>query len=116
MSWKLQGYRPAFSLKKRLQHGCFLKKFLKTAFFCRTPHCSLNFFETLCDDRFFRRSLCTKLTFSYFLCHCFDFLHGSWLFGTCFHNKIFSKCKFRTHYSVHSNIILIESLKFRLNH
>ena len=44
---------------------------------------------------------------SYFLYHCFDFLYG------CFRTKVFSKCKFPTHYNIGSSTILIESLKVR---
>ena len=53
--------------------------------------------------------------------HCFVFFHSSirisipWLFCTCFHTKIFSKCNFCTHYNVGSSTILIELLKFRNN-
>ena len=103
-----QAYMPAFSLK-RLQHRCFLEKFLKTAYFCRTPQSSLYLFQILCDDRIFWKSLGTKLTFFIFFVPLFCFLHG------CFHTKIFSKCKFRTHYNVGSSTTLIESLKFRNN-
>ena len=53
--------------------------------------------------------------FSIFLCHCFDFLHGPWLFRACFRAKTFSKRKFSLHYNVGSTTILIESLKFRKN-
>ena len=47
---------PAFLLKKRLQHRCFLRKSLRTAFFVEhlTVH-SFYYFEILCDDRFFGR-------------------------------------------------------------
>ena len=70
---------------------------------------------------FFGRFWVQNWHFSYFLCHCFPFLHNPirvsipWLFRTCFHIKIFNKCNFRTHYNVGSSIILIESLKFRNN-
>ena len=52
---------------------------------------------------------------SNFFCYFFDLLHGPWLFCTCLHTKIFSKCKFRLHYNVGSSTIQIESLKFRNN-
>ena len=37
----------------------------------------------------------------------------SWLFRTCFHTKIFSKCNFCTHYKADPSTIPIESVKFR---
>ena len=70
---------------------------------------------------FFERLRIQNWHFSYFLRHCFVFLHNaikmsiSWLFRICFHTKIFSKCNFRTHYNVGSSTALIESLKFRNN-
>ena len=54
-------------VQHRLQHRCFLYKFLRTAFFCRTTHCLLDFFEILCDDKIFWMSLATKLIFFIFL-------------------------------------------------
>ena len=57
-------------------------------------------------------SICVQNSyFSYFLYHCFVFLHDSIesvFHGTCFYN-------FRTHYKVRSSTILLESLKFRNN-
>ena len=95
---KFPGLNACTLLKRDPNSGVF-----KNSFFRKTPHCSLYFCEILCDDRIVWTSLRT-----YFLCHCFDFLCG------CFHIKILSKCKFRTHYyNVESSNILIESLKFR---
>ena len=110
-----------FLLKKRHQHRCFpvnIAEFLRRVY-KKTPvqyifpkfYVMIEFFGRLCVQNWH---------FSYFLCHCFVFLHNSvrisipWLFRTYFHTKIFSKCNFRKHY-VGSNTILIESLKFRNN-
>ena len=48
---KLQAYRPAFLLKKRLQHKCFLKKFLRTSFFVEhlTVHYTFSKFYMMID-------------------------------------------------------------------
>ena len=94
-------------IKRRLQHRCFLKKFLRTAFFVEhlTVHYTFSKFYVMIE--FFGRLWVQNWHFSYFLCHCFDFVHG------CFHTKIFSKCKFRTHCNLGTT--LIESLKFRNN-
>ena len=106
---KFAGLWACTFIKRRLQHWCFLKKFLKNSFFCRTPSWSLYFFKFFMIIEVFGRLWAENWHFSYFLCHCFDFLHG------CFHTKIFSKCKFRTYYNLGSSTILIESLNFRNN-
>ena len=62
----------------------------------------IEFFRTICVQNSY---------FSYFLYHCFVFLHDSIesvFHGACFYN-------FRTHYKVRSSTILLESLKFRNN-
>ena len=56
-----------------------------------------------------------NIYFENFLCHCFYFLHGPWLFRTCSHTKICSMCKFCLHYNVGCSTILTESLKSRNN-
>ena len=51
---ELLDWRPAFSLKMRLQYRFFpvnIARFLKTAFLWNT--CSLYFSEILCDDRYY---------------------------------------------------------------
>lgn len=66
-----------------------------------------NFFVMI---QFFEHLWVQNWPFTYFLCHCFDFLHNfnvrirsPWLFGTYFYSKIFSKCNLHTHYTVGSN-------------
>ena len=48
---KLQAYRPTFLLKKGLQYRCFLKKFLRTAFFVEhlTIHYTFSKFYVMID-------------------------------------------------------------------
>ena len=89
---KLQASRPTFLLKRDSNTG--------------------KFFEILCDDRIFSMSFGTKLTF--FIIPVPLLWFPPW-FRTCFHTKIFSKCKFRTHHNVGSSTILIELVKFRKN-
>ena len=105
---KFAGLQACISTKRRFQHWCFLKKFLRTALFVEhlTVHYIFSKFYVMIE--FFGRLWVQNWHFSYFLCHCFDFLHG------CFHTKIF-KGKFRTHCNLSSSTILIESLKFRNN-
>ena len=112
---KLQACRPAFLPKRRHQHKCLLKKFLRTAFFVEhlTFHYTFSKFYVMIE--FFGRLWIQNWHFSYFLCYYLDFLHGPCLFRTCFHTIIFSKCKFLTHYNVGSSTILTESLRFRNN-
>ena len=109
----MQAYRPAFLFKKTLQHRCFLKKILRTAFFVEhlTVFSTFSKFYVMVD--FFDVFGCKIDIFH--MCHCFDFLHGPWLFRTYFHTNIFRKCKFRTHYNVGSSTILIKSVNFRNN-
>ena len=106
---KFAGLQACIFTKRRLRHWCFLKKFLRTAFLVEhlTVHYTFSKFYVLI--KFFGRLCVHNWHFSYFLCHCFDFLHG------CFRTKIFSKGKFRTHCNLSSSTILIESLKFRNN-
>ena len=120
---KLQAWRPAFLLKKRFQHRCFLlniAKFLRTAFGTLFVHHT--FPKCYVMIEFFGRIWLQNWNFSYFLYHCFVFLHNSivrigspWLFCICFHTKIFSKYKLCTHYNVGSSTFLVESLKIRKN-
>ena len=61
---KLQAWRSAFLLKKRLQCSCFpvnIAKFLRTIFFLWNASCSLYFSKILCGDRIFWTSLGTFL-------------------------------------------------------
>ena len=92
-------------IKKRLLHRCFLKKILRTDFFVEhlAVHCNLSKFYVMIES--FGRLWVQNWHFSCFLCHSFDFAYG------CFHNKIFSKCKFLAHYNLSSSTILTESLK-----
>ena len=108
----MQVYRCAFLLKKKLQHKCFLKKLLRTAFFCRTPHCSSYFFEILCNDIIFRTSLDIKLTFFIFLVLLLWFSPWSMVIPYLFSHQHFSHQHI---YNIGSSTILIESLRFRKN-
>ena len=119
---KLQAWRPAFPIKRRLRHWCFsenIAKILRAAILLNTS-CSLHFSEILCGNRILWTSLGTKLTFFIFLVPwlCFPLelsrvrLWCLRLFRTCFHAKICSKCNFSSHCNVHSSTILTESLKF----
>ena len=106
---KFAGLYACIFIKRRLQHRCFLKKFLRIAFFVEHLTVQYTFSKFYVMIEFFGRFWVQNRHFSYFLCHCFDFLH------VCFQTKIFSKCKFRTHYNLGSSTILIESLKIRNN-
>ena len=116
---KLKTWRLAFLLKKRLQYRCFavnIVKFLRLDFFFvehLTVHYTFPKFYVMI--KFFGHLRAQNWHFSYFFCHSLDFLSGPWLFRTCFHTEIFSKCNFCMHYNVGSSSILIESLKFRNN-
>ena len=79
---KFAGLQACISTKRRFQHWCFLKKFLRTALFVEhlTVHYIFSKFYVMIE--FFGRLWVQNWHFSYFLCHCFDFLHG------CFHTKI----------------------------
>ena len=88
---KLQAWRSAFLLKKRLQYSCFpvnIAKFLRTIFFFGTPPVHYTFPKFYVVIEFFGR------LWVHFLCHCFVFLHNSLrisiprFFRTCFHIKI----------------------------
>ena len=80
----------------------------KNCVFCRThltvPYNFGNFYVMI---EFSGRLWVPNWHFSNFLCHCFDFLHGPWLFRTCYQTKIVSKCKckFRLHYNIGSSTI-----------
>ena len=52
---KLQAYRPVFLLKKKLQHKCFLKKFLRTAFSVEHLTVHYNFSKLFVMIEFFGR-------------------------------------------------------------
>ena len=101
---KFAGLYPYIFVKKRLQHRCFLKKFLRTAFFVEHLTVHYNFSKCYVMIEFFGRLWVQNWHFPYFLSH---FLYG------CFHTKFFSKWKFPTHYNISSSLILTESLKFR---
>ena len=75
-------------IKRRLQHRCFLKKFLRTAFFVEhlTLHYTSSKFNVM--NEFFGGLWVQNLHFSYFLCHCFDFLHS------CFTPKFLESVSF----------------------
>ena len=110
---KLQAYRPVFLLKERLQHRCFLEKFLRTAFFVEhlTVHYTFSKFYVMI---YFLDVLGTKLTFfiSFVSLLWFPLVHA---YSVIAFTTKFCKCKFRTHYNVGSCTILIESLKFMNN-
>ena len=106
---KLAGLNACIFIKKRCKHRCFLKKFLRTTFFVEHLTVHYTFLQFYVIIELFERLWVQNWHFSYFLCHCFDFLHG------CFHTKIFSKCEFPTHYNVDCSTVLIESLKFSDN-
>ena len=91
---KFAGLSSCIFIKKSLQHRCFLKKFLRTAVFIEHLTVHHTFSKFYVKIEFFGRVWVKNWHFSYFLFHCFNFLHG------CFHIKIFSGCKFRTHYSL----------------
>ena len=124
---KLHAWRPAFLFKKTLQHRCFAVntvKLWRLAFLVEHLTVDYTFPKSiiiilliilLCDGKIFGRLWVQDWHFSYFFSRCFNFLHGSWLFRTCFHSKIFCKCNFCTHYNVGSSTTLTESLKFRNN-
>ena len=101
--------------------SCEYCEILKNTSFYRTPPLHYTFPKSYVMIEFFGCIWIQNWHFSYFLCHCFVFLHNSirisvpWLFSTCFHTKIFSKFNFRAHYNVGSSTILIESLKFTNN-
>ena len=100
---KFAGLQVCIFMKKRLQHRCFLKKFLRTAFFCRILTVHYTFSKLYVMIEGFGRLWVQNCYFSYFLCHSFDFLNGY------FHTKILSKCKFRTCYNGGSSTILQHS-------
>ena len=108
---KLQAYRPGIFIKKRLQHRCFFKTFLRTAFFVEHlfVHYTFSKFYVMIS---FLDVFEYKIDIFHISC---TIAHGPCLFRTCFHTKIFSKCKFRKHCNVGSSTILIELLKFRSN-
>ena len=106
---KLAGLNACIFIKKRRKHRCFLKKFLRRRFFVEHLTVHYTFLQFYVIIELFGRLWVQNWHFWYFLCHCFDFLHG------CFHNKIFSKCEFPTHYNVDGSTALIESLKFSDN-
>ena len=81
-----------FHWKRRLQHRCFLKKFLRTPL-CRRPNCLLCFLEILCDDIIFWTSFCTKVTFFIFLVPLLWFPSWSMVIPYLLSHQIFSKCK-----------------------
>ena len=98
---KLQAWRPAFLLKKRLHSRCFsvnIKRFLRTVFLQNTSS-SLYFPKFYVMIEWFGRLWAQNWHF----------------YISCFHTKIFSKCTFSTHYNVGFSAILIESLKIRNN-
>ena len=119
---KKQAWRPAYlSKKKRPQYRCFpvnTANFLSfftehliilITHYANVVHYTFPKFYVMIE---FFGSICVQNSyFSYFLYHCFVFLHDSIesvFHGTCFYN-------FRTHYKVCSSTILLESLKFRNN-
>ena len=117
---KAADLKACFFIKKNIPTSVFSFEYceiFKNSFW--NTFCSLYFSKNLCDDRILWTSLGTKLKFIIFLLllyYCFVFLRNSsvrigspWLFCICFHTKILSKCKFRTHYNVGSSTILIES-------
>ena len=100
--------------------SCEYWEIFKNSFSYRAPPVHDTFPKFYAMIKFFGRLWVQNWYFSYFLYHCFVFLHnpsvrigGPLLFCTCFHAKIFSKCNFYTHYNVGSSAILIESLMFR---
>ena len=111
---KLQAYRPAFLLKKRLQHRCFLKKFWRIHFFVEhlTVHYTFSKFYVMI---YFLDVFGYKIDIFHFLCHCFDFLHGPCLSVLVFTPKFLVSVSFARITIAGSRTILIESLKFRNN-
>ena len=120
---KKQAWRPAYLSKKKettIQvFSCEYCEFFKSFFtehliilithYANVVHYTFPKFYVMIE---FFGSICVQNSyFSYFLYHCFVFLHDSIesvFHGTCFYN-------FRTHYKVRSSTILLESLKFRNN-
>ena len=118
---KKQAWRPAYLSKKKettIQvFSCEYCEFFKS-FFIEHLIILITHYANVVRYTFpkfyvmieFFGSICVQNSyFSYFLYHCFVFLHNSIesvLHGTCFYN-------FRTHYKVRSCTILLESLKFR---
>ena len=68
---KFAGLQACISTKRRFQHWCFLKKFLRTALFVEhlTVHYIFSKFYVMIE--FFGRLWVQNWHFSYFLCHCF---------------------------------------------
>ena len=120
---KKQAWRPAYLSKKKettIQvFSCEYCEFFKS-FFIEHLIILITHYANVVRYTFpkfyvmieFFGSICVQNSyFSYFLYHCFVFLHDSIesvFHGTCFYN-------FRTHYKVRSSAILLESLKFRNN-
>ena len=112
---KLQAYRPAFLLKKRLQHRCFLKKFLRTAFFVEhlTVHYTFSKFYVMIDflDVFGYKidifHISCAIALISFMVHAYSVL--------VFTPKFLVSVSFARITIAGSRTILIESLKFRNN-
>ena len=91
---KFAGLYACILLKRGSNSGVFLRNFQEQVFFVEYLTVCYTFSKFYMMIEFLDVFGYKTDIFSSFLCHCFDFLHGPWLFRTCFQTKSFSNCKF----------------------